>query len=38
MKRRRVGGRKDKRVFANTAMRTRKINVSPSVYRGGICL
>lgn len=30
--------RKDKKVFRNTAISTKKINLNPSVYRGGIRL
>lgn len=29
---------KDKRVFRNTAISTKKINVDPKIYRGGIRL
>lgn len=29
---------KDKRVFTNSAAKTKSINVSPKVYRGGIRL
>lgn len=36
--RRKVNGRKDKRIFKHTAMTTRKINVAPKVSRGGIQL
>lgn len=30
--------RKDKRVFSHTAGKTKKINIAPKVYRGGIRL
>lgn len=30
--------RSDKRMFTRTASRTKKINVSPTIYRGGIRL
>lgn len=30
--------RKDKKVFAHTANKTKRINVAPKVYRGGIRL
>lgn len=36
--RRKVGGKTDKRIFRNTAMKTKKINVAPKVSRGGIQL
>lgn len=36
--RRKVGGKKDKRIFRHTAMTTKKINVAPKVSRGGIQL
>lgn len=36
--RRKMPKRKSKRLFAKTANKTRKINVSPSQYRGGIRL
>lgn len=29
---------KDKRIFRNTAAKTKKINVAPKIMRGGICL
>lgn len=29
---------KDKKKFAKTAKKTKKINVSPGQWRGGICL
>lgn len=30
--------RKDKRIFRNTAITTKKINLNPTIYRGGIRL
>lgn len=36
--RKKVVGRKDARIFRNTAMRTKKINIAPKVSRGGIQL
>lgn len=30
--------RKDRKVFSHTANRTKRINVNPKVYRGGIRL
>ncbi len=36
--RKKVGGRKDARIFRHTAMKTKKINVAPKVSRGGIQL
>lgn len=30
--------RKDKKVFSHTANKTKRINVNPKVYRGGIRL
>lgn len=30
--------RKDKKVFAHTANKTKRINVAPKIYRGGIRL
>lgn len=38
MKRYPVKVRKDKRIFSRTANKTKKINVRPSVMRGGIRL
>lgn len=29
---------KDKRIFRNTAVKSKKINVNPKIYRGGIRL
>ncbi len=31
-------GRSDPKVFRNTAIKSKKINVSPTIYRGGIRL
>ena len=36
--RRKVSGKKDNKIFRNTAMKTKKINVAPKVSRGGIQL
>lgn len=36
--RKRVKPRKDKRVFRRTAAKSKKINVNPTIYRGGIRL
>lgn len=36
--RNRVKARKDKRIFKNTAAKTKAINISPVTYRGGIRL
>lgn len=30
--------RKDRKVFSHTANKTKKINVNPKIYRGGIRL
>lgn len=39
MSRRRPAPRKtDKRVFTRTAVRSKKINLNPTIYRGGIRL
>lgn len=38
MKRKRMNARKDRRVFTRTAEKTKKINVNPSIPRGGIRL
>lgn len=35
---RRKATRRDRRIFRGTASRTRKINVTPKLYRGGIRL
>lgn len=36
--RKKMRKKKDKRVFANTANKTKKINIAPKVMRGGIRL
>lgn len=36
--RKRMQQSKDSRVFRNTAISTKKINISPTIYRGGIRL
>lgn len=36
--RKRMKQRKDSRVFRNTAISTKKINIAPTIYRGGIRL
>lgn len=33
-----VRGSKDKKVFKRTAVTTKKINIDPKIYRGGIRL
>ncbi|WGL31248.1 DNA binding protein [Dipodfec virus UOA04_Rod_843] len=38
MSRKRMPPRKDKRVFTRTAQRSKKININPTIYRGGIRL
>lgn len=35
MVRQRVKMRKDRRIFKRTAMKAKKINIDPTVYRGG---
>lgn len=37
-KRNKVHRRKDKKIFAKAADKTKKINITPHVSRGGICL
>lgn len=37
-KRKRVNKRRDKKMFTKTALKTKKINVSPGEWRGGIML
>ncbi|UPW41601.1 DNA binding protein [Peromfec virus RodF8_43] len=37
-KRSRVRRRKDQRVFTRTASKSKKINVNPKIFRGGIRL
>lgn len=36
--RKRVSAGKDRRVFSRTASKSKKINIEPKVYRGGIRL
>lgn len=38
MRRKRMRKRRDKKVFSHTAGKTKRINVSPSEWRGGIRL
>lgn len=38
MARRRMPSRKDKRVFRRTAAKAKKVNINPTIYRGGIRL
>lgn len=38
MKRRRAPRRKDRKIFRATAAHSKKINVAPVIYRGGIRL
>lgn len=38
MSRRRVRPGRDKKMFTRTAVRSKKINLNPAVYRGGIRL
>lgn len=38
MMRRKVKPRKDKKVFKRTAVKSKKINVDPKIFRGGIRL
>lgn len=35
---RKRAGRRDKKIFRRTATRSKKININPTVYRGGIRL
>lgn len=37
-KRRKMSPGKDKRVFTRTAVKSKKINLNPIIYRGGIRL
>lgn len=34
----RVSARRDKRIYSQTARRTKKININPGIMRGGIRL
>lgn len=36
--RKRMHARKDKKVFTRTAVKSKKINLNPTIYRGGIRL
>ena len=36
MARKKLPKRKDKKIFRNTAVKSKKINVNPAQYRGGI--
>lgn len=36
--RRKVKKRKDKKIFQRTAVKSKKINIDPTIYRGGIRL
>lgn len=36
--RKKVKGKKDNKIFKHTAMKTKKINISPKISRGGIQL
>lgn len=38
MARRRMRPKKDNKVFRRTAVKSKKINVNPTIYRGGIRL
>lgn len=38
MSRQRMKKRSDRRVFRNTAVKSKKVNVEPVIYRGGIRL
>lgn len=38
MARQKMPKRKDKRTFTRTAVRSKKINLAPKIYRGGIRL
>lgn len=38
MSRRRANVRRDKKMFTRTAVRSKKINLNPTIYRGGIRL
>lgn len=38
MARRRMRRRTDRKVFTRTAVRSKKINLNPTIYRGGIRL
>lgn len=36
--RKRMPQRRDKKVFRHTAVKSKKININPTIYRGGIRL
>lgn len=36
MKRKKMSHKKDAKVFRNTAVSSKKINIDPKIYRGGI--
>ena len=36
MKRKKMPHKKDQKVFRNTAVSSKKINIDPKIYRGGI--
>lgn len=38
MKRKRTNKRVDRKIFRHTAINTKKININPRIYRGGIRL
>ena len=38
MKRRRTNKKVDKKIFRRTAVKSKKINIDPTIYRGGIRL
>lgn len=38
MKRRRTNKKLDKKIFRRTAVKSKKINIDPTIYRGGIRL
>lgn len=35
---RKPAGKRDESFFRHTATKSKKINVNPTIYRGGICL
>lgn len=37
-RRKRMGTRKDRKVFKHTAVKSKKININPTISRGGIRL
>lgn len=38
MRKKMLNGKKDRKVFRHTAMKSKKININPTIYRGGIRL